>query len=61
MITITIDTDNAAFEDNPGEVAGIFEQLMQLSIEGSWKYLNNQTIKDSNGNTVGKVTIEESI
>lgn len=56
-IRITIDTDNEAFEDNPNEVARILNQCAQLTEEGSWRYLLNQSLKDGNGNTVGKIEV----
>jgi hypothetical protein len=51
MITITIDTESAAFEDNPeAEVKRILETVY---LRDGWK------LRDINGNTVGQVTIEE--
>ena len=57
MITIRIDTDNAAFEDNPFEMAEILEKLAQ-----SWRAHHDlpESATDSNGNTVCEVTLEES-
>lgn len=49
MITITINTENSAFIDNPNEVADLLEDIAQF-------YRTNQvlpeTARDSNGNTV---------
>lgn len=56
-LTITITCDNAAFEDNPTELADILR-----SIAASVKYdgsIGAVSIKDSNGNTVGAIAIEE--
>lgn len=57
MIQISIETDNAAFEDNPDEVALLLGELMHQSRDGGWQHLNGLTLRDSNGNTVGKVEI----
>ncbi len=55
MITITIDTDNAAFEDNPHEVADILAWIAKY-------YRANDVLpdnaRDSNGNTVCHITQE---
>jgi hypothetical protein len=55
MITIRIDTDNAAFEDNPFEMAELLEKLAK-----SWRLHHDlpESARDSNGNTVCE--IEES-
>ena len=49
VITITINTENSAFIDNPNEVADLLEGIAQF-------YRTNQvlpeTARDSNGNTV---------
>lgn len=57
MITIRIDTDNAAFEDNPFEMAEILEKLAK-----SWRAHHDlpESALDSNGNTVCLITLEES-
>ena len=57
MITIRIDTDNSAFEDNPFELAEILEKLAK-----SWRahYDLPESALDSNGNTVCLITLEES-
>lgn len=57
MITIRIDTDNAAFEDNPFEMAEILEKLAK-----SWRAHHDlpESANDSNGNTVCLITLEES-
>ena len=57
MIIIRIDTDNAAFEDNPFELAEILEKLAK-----SWRAHHDlpESATDSNGNTVCEITLEES-
>jgi len=55
-ITITINTDNAAFEG--AEV----EEVSRILSELGWKiednaYIDNCSLKDINGNTVGYVKI----
>ena len=57
MITITIETDNAAFEGRhrPREIARI---LQELAVEYRSLYrpnLDGLKLRDSNGNTVGVV------
>jgi hypothetical protein len=56
MITITIDTDNAAFEDNPEELADILAKLAKY-------YRANEVLpdsaRDSNGNTVCHITQDD--
>lgn len=49
MITITINTDNEVFEDNPEEE--VKRILKTIYLRDGWK------LKDINGNTVGKVAI----
>lgn len=48
---IDINTDNAAFEENPGELARILRKLADAVEDGydNAEYL----LKDINGNTVG--------
>ena len=55
-ITITINTDNAAFEG--AEV----EEVSRILSELAWKiednaYIDDCSLKDVNGNTVGHLTI----
>ena len=56
MITIKIDTDNAAFEDNPTEVAELLEKLAK-----AWRSYQDlpESERDSNGNTVCEITVSE--
>ena len=53
VITITINTDNSAFEDNPLEVADILAWIAKY-------YKANEVLpdsaRDSNGNTVCHIT-----
>lgn len=55
-ITITVETGNAAFDDSPTEeVARILERLAQkFRDDGD---LDGLPVQDTNGNTVGTVTI----
>jgi uncharacterized membrane-anchored protein YhcB (DUF1043 family) len=56
MINITIDTNNASFEDNPNEVAELLEKLAK-----SWRLYQDlpESANDSNGNTVCEITLIE--
>jgi hypothetical protein len=54
MITITINTDNDAFQTPPGERGEVHRILEELSKLGVY---NGEIIRDINGNTVGKVEI----
>jgi len=56
-VTITIDTSNAAFEDNPGELRGILEVLAAQLYDYSRDDMEVLPIRDSNGNTVGRVVL----
>ena len=56
-ITITLNTDNAAFEDDPGaEVARILRELARRTEQG----FINVGLRDSNGNMVGQCEVSES-
>jgi hypothetical protein len=53
-ITIRLKTDNAAFDDDcAGEVGAIIQDAIRRVANGS----RVLTLKDSNGNTVGTVTV----
>lgn len=52
-LKIIIDMDNAAFEDDPGELARILETI-PLKIEQQ-----KEKLFDINGNTVGRIKICE--
>ena len=55
-ITIDIQCDNAAFEDNPEqEVARILKELAERIAYG----LSDRNLKDINGNTVGNMYVNE--
>jgi hypothetical protein len=56
-ITITIETDNAAFTDNPGETAAIMTRAANML--NYFSHPCEYPLLDSNGNTVGKFTIEQ--
>lgn len=54
--TVTIDLDNDAFAvDQAQELCRILDEA-QAFINGGWSH---KTLKDINGNTVGKLEIEE--
>jgi len=57
-ITITINTDNAAFEDDPwGEVAYILESIAENMTDEQG--LTRSPLIDRNGNKCGSVSIQE--
>jgi hypothetical protein len=59
-ITITIECDNAAFVDNPREVTTILERLAaELDGASLVDYRGSTRLLDSNGNTVGSVTVTD--
>jgi hypothetical protein len=53
LFRLTVDMQNAAFQDNPEELITILQDAIEKIKAG------NQTakLKDSNGNTVGQFTI----
>jgi|APGre2960657444_1045066.scaffolds.fasta_scaffold528176_2 hypothetical protein len=56
MITITINTANDAFQDDPwGEVASILESIATNMRDD--QDLTREKIWDSNGNTCGSITM----
>jgi hypothetical protein len=55
VITITINTDNAAFEDNPREMAELLERLANYYRDCE---VLPDSARDSNGNTVCHITQE---
>lgn len=61
-IAITIDTDNAAFEDNPDyEIGRILRKLAgQIEHNGGTVAGDSWALLDSNGNKVGKCEASES-
>lgn len=54
-ITINVNLDNAAFKDNPNELAQITSQIPHDIKPG-----DDGKLKDSNGNTVGNWEVNES-
>lgn len=62
-VTITIRTENAAFEDAPGpdpgpEVSRILRQLARKLQERPFYDLSGEKLFDVNGNHVGEVKVE---
>ena len=59
-ITITINTDNSAFEptEESLEVCRILHELATDIQFGDLHNQDNRPLKDYNGNTVGKITVE---
>jgi len=51
-VTIQINTDNAAFEDNPSELSDILESLAIYYAENGYFA---DYVYDSNGNKVGQI------
>lgn len=59
-VTITIETDNAAFEDMEFEVGRILRDLARKFEEANITDGNYPTsVKDINGNKVGSIKVEE--
>jgi len=59
-IIITINTDNAAFEDNPHEVSRILVKLAEtLSGDPDTNMDGSITLRDANGNTCGFCEVTE--
>jgi predicted Ser/Thr protein kinase len=54
MLVIVIDTDNAAFEDNPEQLNQILSTLARRST-GCPDDLIGESVRDINGNTVCRV------
>lgn len=58
MVNITIETDNAAFEDYPSvEVASILRSLADRLDVSSLDDMDGRSLMDSNGNRVGKISV----
>ena len=57
MIIIRIDTDNAAFQDNPREMPELLERV--ANYDRDFQILPDSA-RDSNGNTVCDIFSEES-
>ena len=56
-LTLTIATDNDAFEENPLEVAKILEELASYYRDRG--FICDRVLRDSNGNRVGEAEIVE--
>lgn len=54
IITIRLQTENAAFTDNPSELRDILAEAIALVLGET----RSATLRDSNGNTVGSVTVK---
>lgn len=58
-VKITIDCDNAAFEDYPGtEVAAILRKIAKTLCGNPIDSSDDCNLMDSNGNTVGRMEVE---
>jgi hypothetical protein len=57
QVTITFDTDNSAFEDNPFEVEEILEKVGTKLKDVNRIDVTSFKVIDSNGNTIGKVEV----
>jgi hypothetical protein len=57
-ITITINTENAAFSDNPAEVGNILRNLASMADAGRLTRTMDLHLRDSNGNKIGSVMIK---
>ena len=58
-ITITLNCDNAAFDDTPEvEVYRILTSVAQRCLQDGVQDLEYLPLKDINGNTVGKVVVK---
>jgi hypothetical protein len=60
-LTLEINMDNAAFEDSPGQEAARILRLAARKVEGAEAQdIGSFPLLDSNGNKVGRVTVEGS-
>lgn len=59
-ITITINTDGAAFEDYDHELSSILKKLSEAALHYDVDGLDDLVLHDTNGNTVGKLTVTQS-
>jgi hypothetical protein len=61
MFQLKIDTNSAAFEENPGlEVARILSRVAD-DLEFGMDYSHFVTLRDINGNDVGRAKLADSI
>lgn len=58
-ITITINTDNDAFVDNPGELPGILRKLADRAEAYGGDLWDGAILTDSCGNSVGEVSTDD--
>ncbi len=60
VVTITVECGNAAFDDHPGEaLADILEGLAHDAERFAFvEQLDGYVLRDTNGNTVGRVTVD---
>ena len=57
-ITITIECDNEAFKPDPSdEVRAILTEMMAAARYADFRTLDGRKLRDSNGNTVGKIAV----
>jgi hypothetical protein len=56
MFTLTIETDNAAFEESPHELVRLIEIAAEKVRDGS----ADGRLVDINGNTVGQFTTDDA-
>lgn len=54
---VTIDTDNAAFQDDYNEVGRILRDVADRIEEGSADLRDGIALRDLNGNTVGRAQL----
>jgi len=60
ILKIEINLDNDAFQENPNEIARILENLAKVVADPNQELFNsNYFIRDSNGNRVGFMSVEE--
>ena len=57
QIIITINTDNAAFEDGCSEVVALLREIAEDAEHH--RRVPDKTLFDSNGNRVGSISVEE--
>ncbi len=58
-VTIIINTDNAAFEDDPFELTALIRTVAnRIDQTDIYSHDTELAITDENGNTVGKLTIQ---
>ena len=62
MFTLTIHTDNAAFQDDPSELANVLRQLAKqvdgLSVNRDANHALTADVFDTDGNRVGSFVLQ---